>query len=109
MSVLIIELIVLKGPTQYILQTLVKTRLATSVFLLRSRTRQCYHEDARTEVKKVLHHSASKTELRASENTFLKITKGPSIYYVSKGLGGWVKKIASFADMQYCIYADLTT
>jgi hypothetical protein len=29
--------------------------------------------------------------------------KGPSIYYVSKGMGGWVYKIA-----KYYIYADLT-
>ena len=33
-----------------------------------------------------------------------KINQGPSLYYVS-GLGGWVKKMASFADVQYCIYA----
>ena len=25
----------------------------------------------------------------------------------AKGLGGWVKKIAVFADVQYCIYADM--
>ena len=25
----------------------------------------------------------------------------------AKGLGGWVKKKARFADVQYCIYADL--
>ena len=24
----------------------------------------------------------------------------------AKGLGGWVKKKARFADVQYCIYAD---
>ena len=34
--------------------------------------------------------------------------QGPSLYYVSKGLGGWVYKIASFADVHHCIYADLT-
>ena len=38
-------------------------------------------------------------------------TLGPSIYYVSKGLGRWVGgsvyKIARFAEVQYCIYADL--
>ena len=26
------------------------------------------------------------------------------VYYVSKGLGGWVNKIASIADIQYSIY-----
>ena len=33
--------------------------------------------------------------------------KKPSIYYVSKGLGGWISKIASLADAQYCVYTDL--
>ena len=32
--------------------------------------------------------------------------KGPSIYYVSKGLDGSVQKKVSFADIQQCIYAD---
>ena len=34
--------------------------------------------------------------------------KGPSLYYVSKrtGVGGWVQKMASFANVQYYIYAD---
>ena len=27
----------------------------------------------------------------------------------AKRLGGWVKKIAVFADVQYCIYADMET
>ena len=35
-------------------------------------------------------------------------SRGPSIYYVSKGLGGWVQKMAVFADDQFCIYADFT-
>ena len=25
----------------------------------------------------------------------------------AKGLGGWVQKMAIFADVQYCIYADI--
>ena len=25
----------------------------------------------------------------------------------AKGLGGWVYKIASFAKVQYCVYADI--
>ena len=25
----------------------------------------------------------------------------------AKGLGGWVPKMAVFADVQYCIYADI--
>ena len=36
-----------------------------------------------------------------------KYTMGPSIYYVSKGLGGWVQKMASFADAHYCTCADI--
>ena len=32
--------------------------------------------------------------------------KGPSLYYVSK-MTAWVQKIAIFADVQYCIYADI--
>ena len=36
------------------------------------------------------------------------IGKRPSIYYVRKGLGGLVLKIASFADVHYYIFADLT-
>ena len=36
------------------------------------------------------------------------VDQRPSIYHVSKGLGGWVQKMASFADFQYCIYADFT-
>ena len=38
----------------------------------------------------------------------IKDHKGPSIYYVSKELGGWVQKMAVFGDLQYCIYADFT-
>ena len=33
------------------------------------------------------------------------LPRGPSMYYVSKGLGWWVQKFAVFADVQYCIYA----
>ena len=39
---------------------------------------------------------------------FLKYSdKKPTIYYVRKELGGWVKKMASFADVLCCIYADI--
>ena len=32
----------------------------------------------------------------------------PYMYYVSKGLGGWVLKTTIVAYVQYCIYANLT-
>ena len=40
----------------------------------------------------------------------VRLCQGPSLYYVSNGLGGWkqVQKQASFSDVQFCIYADLT-
>ena len=33
------------------------------------------------------------------------VDQRPSIYHVSKGLGGWVQKMASFANVQYLVYA----
>ena len=35
---------------------------------------------------------------------FFCLTKGPSIYYVSKGTG-WVQKMELLADIRYCIHA----
>ena len=32
---------------------------------------------------------------------------GPSLYYVSKELGGCFQKMDIFPDVQYCIYADI--
>jgi hypothetical protein len=33
---------------------------------------------------------------------------GPSMNYVSKGMGGWVGlENTSFDEVQYCIYADI--
>ena len=41
-------------------------------------------------------------------NVFLMITVRDHPYITSaKGLGEWVQKIAIFADVHYCIYADI--
>ena len=46
-------------------------------------------------VKKIFKHLSLNSKIKCSD-------KGPSIYYVSKGMGG-SKKIATLADVQYCI------
>ena len=35
------------------------------------------------------------------------LDKGPSIYIPITSVTGWVQKMAVFADVQYCIYADI--
>ena len=43
----------------------------------------------------------SHTLLIGGKTSEYNATKGPFIYYVSIGLGGWVQKMAIFAYVQY--------
>ena len=45
--------------------------------------------------------------LANGDDTIVTKVRGHPYITSSKGVGGWVQKMAIFADVQYCIYADI--